>query len=162
VTIQNCVFEGNYAGSGGAAFEAQTMQDNPNTLTLINNTFKNNLASNNGGVFSFVNTWFSIDASENKYLNNSASGSGGVGYLISTKLIFQENNAHYQGISLDFQGDSYSIYLDNSAGKLGGAWYLSENNQHISGSRRKPILFDNSVFRNSQASQSNLFRLCQT
>ena len=94
--IQNCVFEDNFAKVGGAVFAARTMQDNLNTFTLINNTFRNNYAAGSGGVFSFVNAWYSVTASDNIYGNNNATANGGVGYVFSSKLTFFEQNSIYQ------------------------------------------------------------------
>jgi len=140
VIIQNCTFEENFAKMGGAAFAAQTMQDNQNIFTLINNTFRNNYAAGSGGVFSFVNTWYSATASNNLYINNNATANGGVGYVLSSKLTFFERNALYQ---------------NGYAGKLGGSWYLSTSNQEDSSGNIRPISFVNSTFKNSRALQSN-------
>ena len=96
VIIQNCIFEDNFAKLGGAAFAAQTMQAHQNILTLINNTFQNNSAAGNGGVLSFINTWYSAAASNNIYINNNAAANGGVGYVLSSKLTFFERDALYQ------------------------------------------------------------------
>ncbi len=96
VIIQNCTFDDNFAHMGGAAFAAQTMQQNQNIFTFRNNTFRNNFAAVSGGVFSFVNTWASTTASNNTYINNTAVAKGGVGFVLSSKLVFFERNAHYQ------------------------------------------------------------------
>ena len=136
-TLEGNVFENNYAILSGSAFSAQTMQDSLNTLTLLNNKFKNNWSSNNGGVFAFSNSWYSVYGVNNTYTNNSALGNGGVGYVFSAKLSYWE----YQ-----------SLYESNYAGKLGGAWYFSTSYQWGS---TQPIQFIDTTFSRSSAAQSN-------
>lgn len=99
VDLVNNTFDGNYASLYGAAFTAEVMQYSQSTIQIVNNMFKNNYCLNQGGVFAFVSTSHQIIATNNTYFNNHAEVSGGVGYVLFSKLLFNESVAVYKGIN---------------------------------------------------------------
>ena len=137
-TVDNCYFDSNNAGYGGAIF----VQNDSTEMTVLNSTFFGNFAnSSNGGA---ISTNSSIPLSVDGCLfeaNSAQSGVGGAIYVIEDSLdlsvfelsnsFFNFNQAGTQGGAVNVNNASTTIencaFLNNSAGDPGTGGAISFN-----------------------------------
>ncbi len=113
-------------------------------MTITNNIFDNNNATQSGGVFNSRNMrqkTSSLTITNNTFTNNKCAQNGGVYSFILTDYKMALTNNIYINNSAGLAGgvgyglrasfallEENGYYESNSAGTYGGAWYLSANN----------------------------------
>jgi predicted outer membrane repeat protein len=130
--IDNCVFEGNYAGYGGAFYN-----DVGNNGVINNSNFTNNGAYQHGGAIDNVvgnNTIIANSIFKNNWVNLT---SGGAIYIHNNNIFniinvsFINNTATTNGGAIFNYGNNTRIYkssfINNSAKLGGGAIYSYQN-----------------------------------
>ena len=139
VKINNCVFTGNYARTGGAIYSPSYINSygQYNYLTINNSAFINNSADSIGGAIYFYGNFNVINSD---FLNNSAYSFGGAIYASGQdetinvqNSIFSENTAKYGG-AIYGDGDwadgniilniANSIFIKNQPTGENGAIYI--------------------------------------
>ena len=131
--ITGNIFEGNYAKSGGAIYDAGS------GLTISKNTFKNNGATAGAGGSINVNGDNSV-ISDNEITKSSTKTSGGAIYLDGkynklTNNIISMCSANDNGGAAYITGASATIignkFISNTAEKLAGAAQIKTSNANI-------------------------------
>ena len=103
VGINGNTFDDNQAQNGGAL--AADFPGQGQNSSYSNNTFTDNIASHNGGAFTWVLdpsdlSGENFSVSNNVVVGNKASGFGGGGYIVQHGLL-RIDNERYEGNSLD-------------------------------------------------------------
>ena len=135
VNISNCTFQNNINGLNSTGEYAGVVSVYNSTLTLIGNTFENNLAQGGGALYTYTNN--TVTLSKNTFRNNSANFGGALyaatnGTLTLSENIFQNNFALDEGGALYTYTNntvtlSKNTFRNNSA-NFGGALYAATNN----------------------------------
>jgi len=139
-------------------------------LTIVNNTFHNNTATQSGVVLSSSNMKYTQSLllfTDNIITNNYCSQNGAVFYFIVASFKTTASNNVYTnngvggsgGIGYFFSSDANFVetgatYKDNSAVNYGGNWYISIK---ATGSNVLAMSFSDTTFENSYAYESIFF-----
>ena len=122
-TFTNNTATGFYLGGGVGCFENAI-------VTIVKNTFKDNTANNNGGVFN-MNT-STINIATSTFTNNSALNSGGVAHIVNSAITtmdvtFDHNTASRIGGTISLDNSNLTAvsttFLNSHAGSNGGLLY---------------------------------------
>lgn len=108
--IQDSVFYGNGAGSGGAIFANQAAPQ----VTITGSDFSSNSAAKAGGAI-FIADSSNLDVRDTRFDHNRAENGGGI-YFAGTRLIMKDN-----------------YFTHNQAGDRAGALYVTGEDMEISG-----------------------------
>ncbi len=120
LTIDNCIFSGNYAAGGGNGYGGAV--DNYNgSVTITNSTFSNNTAASRGGaVATYGGTSISID---NSTFDSNTSALGGA-----------ISQAQSSAVNLTITNSTIYNNAASLGGKCGGAIYWQQGAVNISNS----------------------------
>lgn len=140
--VSNSFFLQNYAaGDGGAIYaEKSPTNDGGGLVTINDSEFNENSALQNGGALALINEVEGVLIATTWFRGSTAANYGGAIYVegsdfIGNHLEFRLNTVDYGGAVytkrpgediLSIFADEYSLYIDNSAGEIGGAIF-SEN-----------------------------------
>ena len=114
--VENCIFNGNSAEYGGAICYA---------IKVVNSRFEDNNAGTYGGALCYVS-----ECEDSNFTHNSVDFAGGAIYGADdvTNCIFTENSAGDCGGALDTGNAIGCTFIGNTADRLGGAMYTSQDN----------------------------------
>ena len=96
-------FQGNFATKSGTIYTAEALLTGTSSIDIESNSFLNNICLGNGGLFSFVSVVHDFYAIGNDYENNFAATDGGIGYILHSKINFDEKYGNYYSISYFIQ-----------------------------------------------------------
>ena len=129
--LENCLFDSNSAVNGGS-IHIKVFEGFPANVSIINTTFSNNRAAQQGGAI-YSNSGI-IDIINSTFENNSCSGNGGA--ILTKKGLIQIfdskfiNNSAENGGALSLNSNvtiNNVTFIDNSASVKGGAVYSKLN-----------------------------------
>ena len=122
LTIENCVFENNYAvGRYGAIYQQY------NNLTVINSTFKDNSNSNRAGAIYASD--LSVNLINNTFINCYGRSSNTQGSAVCLLGVSKANIIGNKFINITSNGHDASIYLNSKDGYLINNTFINCTNQ---------------------------------
>ena len=122
LTIENCVFENNYAvGIYGAIYQQY------NNLTVINSTFKDNSNSNRAGAIYASD--LSVNLINNTFINCYGRSSNTQGSAVCLLGVSKANIIGNKFINITSNGHDASIYLNSKDGYLINNTFINCTNQ---------------------------------
>ena len=134
LTLDNCTFMNNRAGSGGVVYLSGT-----NSVTITNCRFESNVADYGGAIRM---NGGSATITNNKFVKNEANNAGGAiyveeGSVTLTGNYFTQSTAGSNGGAVYINGASATVtdnqFKNGNAGELAGALFLKSDNANVNG-----------------------------
>jgi predicted outer membrane repeat protein len=97
--LENCLFDSNSAVNGGS-IHIKVFEGSPANVSIINTTFSNNRAAQQGGAI-YSNSGI-IDIINSTFENNSCSGNGGA--ILTKKGLIQIFDSKFINNSAEMEG----------------------------------------------------------
>jgi hypothetical protein len=138
---KNNVISG-YIGLDGGILEIKNILWTIDLYEIQNTTIKNNVAANNGGAFSIVNSEKVTFYNVNVFDNEAVGGKGGAFYIENSTVIFNTNNV--------------SIFKGNKANEESSAMYLGANSNVYFNTTKGAIIDMNDALTSNEGTNGNL------